>query len=59
MKIIAKISVAFDCETCGEKCETESDYIHIDESRVFRCDFCGAKTRIKFVPVTEKEKSNE
>ena len=59
MKITAKISVAFDCESCGEKCETESDYIWIDESRIFRCDFCGAKTQIKFVPVEEKEKSDE
>ena len=59
MKIIAKISVAFDCGTCGERCETESDYIWIDESRIFRCDFCGAKTQIKFVPVEEKEKSDE
>ena len=59
MKIVAKISVSFDCQSCGEKCETESDYIWIDESRVFRCDFCGAETQIKFVPVKEKEKSDE
>lgn len=59
MKIIAKISVQFGCETCGEKCETESDYIWIDETRIFRCDFCGAETRIKFVPVEKKEKIDE
>ena len=59
MKIIAKISVAFGCESCGEKCETESDYIWIDESRIFRCDFCGAAAKIQFVPVGEKEKSDE
>lgn len=59
MKIIAKISVAFDCETCGERCETESDFIWIDESRIFRCDFCGAAAKIRFVPVEEKEKSDE
>ena len=59
MKIIAKISVQFDCQSCGERCETESDYIWIDESRIFRCQFCGAKTRINFVPVGEKEKSDE
>ena len=59
MKIIAKISVQFDCESCGEKCEIESDYIWIDESKVFRCDFCGAETQIKFVPFKEKEKSDE
>ena len=59
MKIIAKISVAFDCKTCGERCETESDYIWIDETKNFRCQFCGAKTRIQFVPVEEKETSDE
>ncbi len=59
MKIIAKISVQFDCKNCGERCETESDYIWIDESKIFRCDFCGAASKIQFVPVEEKEKSNE
>ena len=59
MKIIAKISVQFDCESCGEKCETESDYIWIDESKIFRCDFCGTASKIQFVPVEEKEKSDE
>ncbi len=59
MKIIAKISVQFDCKNCGERCETESDYIWIDESKIFRCDFCGAAAKIQFVPVEEKETSNE
>ncbi|MBA3632639.1 MAG: hypothetical protein H0W58_07505 [Acidobacteria bacterium] len=59
MKIIAKISVQFDCKNCGEKCETESDYIWIDETKIFRCDFCGASSKIQFVPVEEKEKSDE
>ncbi len=59
MKIVAKISVQFDCETCGERCENESDYIWIDETKIFRCDFCGAAAKIQFVPVEEKEKSNE
>ena len=54
MKIVAKISVQFDCNTCGEKCETESDYIWIDEARVFTCDFCGAKLRFELVPVEEE-----
>ncbi len=55
MKIIAKISVQFDCKNCGERCETESDFIWIDERRVFQCDFCGAKTRFELVPVEEKK----
>ena len=59
MKIVAKISVQFDCKTCGEKCETESDYIWIDETKIFHCDFCGAKTRFELVPVEEKESSDE
>ncbi len=59
MKIIAKFSVAFDCRECGERCETESDFIWIEESRIFHCDFCGAASKIQIVPVEEKEKSNE
>lgn len=59
MRIIAKISVQFDCKNCGERCETESDYIWIDEARIFTCDFCGAKTRIDFVPVEKEEKKDE
>lgn len=59
MKIIAKISVAFDCQTCGERNETESDYIWIDESRIFKCDFCGAAAKIQFVQIEKQEKSDE
>lgn len=59
MKLTAKISVVFDCETCGERCEDESDFGWIDESRIFRCDFCGATAKIQLVPVKEKEKDDE
>ena len=59
MKIVAKISVAFDCAECGIKGETESDYIWIDETKTFRCDFCGAASKIELVPVVQKEKSDE
>ncbi len=57
MKLTAKISVVFDCHNCGERCENESDFIWIDEGRVFCCDFCGAETQIRFVPVEEKGKT--
>lgn len=33
MKLTAKISVVFDCHNCGERCENESDFIWIDESK--------------------------
>ncbi len=59
MKLTAKISVVFDCHNCGERCENESDFIWIDEDRIFRCDFCGAAAKIQFVPVEGKEKSDE
>ncbi len=59
MKLTAKITVVFDCHNCGERCENESDFIWIDESRIFRCDFCGAASMIQIVPAAEKEKSDE
>ena len=59
MKIIAKISVQFDCKNCGERCETESDYIWIDETSIFKCDFCGAASRIQIIQVEEKEDDRE
>lgn len=54
MKIQTKISIAYDCKSCGERCETETDFPWIDESRVFKCDFCGAASKLKIVPVEEK-----
>lgn len=59
MKIVAKISVAFDCAECGTRCETESDYIWIDETKTFRCDFCGAASKVELVPVVKKEAGDE
>ena len=54
MKISAKLTVEFDCRNCGERCETETDFPWIDESRAFQCDFCGAASKIKIVPIEEK-----
>ncbi len=59
MKIQTKISIVFDCKSCGERCETETDFPWIDESRVFKCDFCGAASKIQIVPVSEKENSDD
>ncbi len=59
MKISAKITVEFDCKSCGEICETETDFPWIDESRVFKCDFCGAASKIQFVPIQEEETSDD
>ncbi len=59
MKINAKIFVVYDCQNCGERCETETDFPWIDESSVFKCDFCGAASKIGFVSVEEKEKGDD
>ena len=59
MKISAKLTVEFDCRECGERCETETDFPWIDESRVFKCDFCGAAFKIQIVSVSEKENSDD
>lgn len=59
MKINTKISIIYDCGACGERCETETDFPWIDETSIFKCDFCGAASQIKIVPVTEKEKGDD
>jgi transcription elongation factor Elf1 len=55
MKIQAKISIVYDCQTCGERCEIELDFPWIDETKIFRCDFCGAASKIQFVSIQQKE----
>lgn len=54
MKIQAKISIAFNCENCGERCETETDFPWLDETSVFKCDFCGAISKIQMIQIEEK-----
>lgn len=54
MKIQTKILIAYDCKSCGESCETETDFPWIDESYVFKCDFCGAASKITIVSIEEK-----
>ena len=59
MKIQTKICVVYDCKSCSERCETETDFPWVDETKIFRCDFCGAASKIQFVPIEEKETSDE
>ncbi len=59
MKIQAKICVVYDCQACGERCETETDFPWIDETSIFKCDFCGSASKISFIPIKGKEKSDD
>ena len=59
MKIQTKIFVIYDCRECGERCETETDFPWIDETSVFKCDFCGATSKIQIILVVEKKDDRE
>ncbi len=59
MKIQAKISIVYDCRSCGERCETETDFPWIDESRVLKCDFCGVASKIQMILIEEKNDDRE
>ena len=59
MKINTKICVIYDCKSCGERCETETDFPWLDEMSIFKCDFCGATSRIQMILVKEKTDDRE
>lgn len=59
MKINTKICVVYDCENCGERCETETDFPWIDDASIFKCDFCGAVSKIQITQIEEKKDERE